>query len=120
MRDGAGAAGVLVSRASIGRPSVTNRQWSVKITRCGQSCEGSLGAAAVGYHRAHQLLLAEGSKPNGRRTQRVWREEGPRVPQKRQKHSGLACQPCRPDAWEPSGLTTCGYRFSVASDSRWA
>jgi putative transposase len=35
-----------------------------------------------GYRRAHQLLLDEGWELNRKRTQRLWREEGLRVPQR--------------------------------------
>jgi putative transposase len=42
-----------------------------------------------GYRRAHQLLLDEGWEINRKRTQRVWREEGLRVPQKRRKRQRL-------------------------------
>jgi transposase InsO family protein len=42
-----------------------------------------------GYRRAHQLLLDEGWAINRKRTQRLWREEGLRVPQKRRKRLRL-------------------------------
>jgi putative transposase len=42
-----------------------------------------------GYRRAHQLLLDEGWEINRKRTQRLWREEGLRVPQKRRKRQRL-------------------------------
>jgi putative transposase len=42
-----------------------------------------------GYRRAHQLLLEEGWKLNRKRTQRLWREEGLRVPQRRRKRQRL-------------------------------
>jgi transposase InsO family protein len=42
-----------------------------------------------GYRRAHQLLLDEGWDLNRKRTQRLWREEGLRVPQKRRKRQRL-------------------------------
>ena len=38
-----------------------------------------------GYRRAHQLLLDDGWELNIKRTRRVWREEGLRVPRKRRK-----------------------------------
>ncbi len=41
------------------------------------------------YRRAHQLLLDEGSQLNRKRTQRLWREEGLRVPQRRRKRQRL-------------------------------
>ena len=42
-----------------------------------------------GYRRAHQLLLNEGWVLNIKRTRRVWREEGLRVPRKRRKRQRL-------------------------------
>ena len=42
-----------------------------------------------GYRRAHQRLLDEGWEINRKRTQRLWREEGLRVPQKRRKRQRL-------------------------------
>ena len=42
-----------------------------------------------GYRRAHQLLLEDGWELNIKRTQRVWREEGLRVPRKRRKRQRL-------------------------------
>jgi putative transposase len=42
-----------------------------------------------GYRRAHHLLLDEGWEINRKRTQRLWREEGLRVPQKRRKRQRL-------------------------------
>ena len=38
-----------------------------------------------GYRQAHQHLLEQGWSINRKRTQRLWREEGLRVPQKRRK-----------------------------------
>jgi putative transposase len=42
-----------------------------------------------GYRRAHTLLLADGWVLNIKRTRRVWREEGLRVPRKRRKRQRL-------------------------------
>jgi putative transposase len=42
-----------------------------------------------GYRRAHQLLLTDGWVLNIKRTRRVWREEGLRVPRKRRKRLRL-------------------------------
>jgi putative transposase len=44
---------------------------------------------ALGYRRAHQLLLDEGWVLNRKRTHRLWREEGLRVPQLRRKRQRL-------------------------------
>jgi putative transposase len=42
-----------------------------------------------GYRRAHADLLAEGWEINRKRVQRVWREEGLRVPRRRRKRQRL-------------------------------
>ena len=42
-----------------------------------------------GYRRAHQLLLEQGWQHNRKRTQRLWREEGLRVPRRRRKRQRL-------------------------------
>jgi putative transposase len=42
-----------------------------------------------GYRRAHRLLLDDGWQINIKRTRRVWREEGLRVPRKRRKRQRL-------------------------------
>jgi putative transposase len=42
-----------------------------------------------GYRRAHKLLLDRGWELNRKRTQRMWREEGLRVPQRRRKRPRL-------------------------------
>ena len=42
-----------------------------------------------GYRRAHQLLLDDGWQLNIKRTRRLWREEGLRVPRKRRKRLRL-------------------------------
>ena len=42
-----------------------------------------------GYRRAHAQLLEAGWSLNRKRTQRLWREEGLRVPQRRRKRQRL-------------------------------
>ena len=42
-----------------------------------------------GYRRAHALLVREGWEINRKRVQRLWREEGLRVPQRRRKRRRL-------------------------------
>jgi putative transposase len=54
-----------------------------------QLCQISRDRPRWGYRRAHQLLLDEGWELNRKRTQRLWREEGLRVPQKRRKRQRL-------------------------------
>jgi putative transposase len=45
-----------------------------------------------GYRRAHQLLLDEGWELDRKRTQRLWREEGLRVPQGDAKQGAKTAQ----------------------------
>ncbi len=42
-----------------------------------------------GYRRAHTVAVREGWRVNRKRIQRLWREEGLRVPQKRRKRQRL-------------------------------
>ncbi len=49
----------------------------------------SLDRPRWGYRRAHQLLLDQGWQVNRKRTQRLWREEGLRVPRRRRKRHRL-------------------------------
>lgn len=46
-------------------------------------------APPLGYRRSHQLLLERGWEVNHERTQRLWREEGLRVPRKRRSRQRL-------------------------------
>jgi hypothetical protein len=71
-----------------------------------------------GYRRAHQLLLDERWALNRKRTQRLWREEGLRVPQRRRKRQrlGESTVPC--PAPGPGTGSCVGDRFSVRSDRR--
>lgn len=58
-----------------------------------------------GWRRAHAVLRAEGWGQNKKRTQRLWRDEGLRVPQRRRKRQRLGASTvpakrlcaCRPD-----------------------
>ena len=49
----------------------------------------SAGRPRWGYRRAHQLLVEDGFEINRKRTQRLWREEGLRVPQRTRKRRRL-------------------------------
>jgi transposase InsO family protein len=61
-----------------------------------------------GYRRAHALLGEEGWEVTRKRVQRLWREEGLRVPQRTASAGGWASRPCPPPAWRRSGRITCG------------
>jgi putative transposase len=72
-----------------------------------------------GYRRAHQLLLEEGWTLNRKRTQRLWREEGLRVPQRRRKrqrlgHSTVPAERLRAQA--PNQVWAIDFQFDQTAD----
>ena len=75
---------------STARPSVTSRSRPGMIAALRAELRRiSRRRPRWGYRRAHQLLLDEGWELNRKRTQRLWREEGLRVPQRRRKRQRL-------------------------------
>ncbi len=74
-----------------------------------------------GYRRAHQLLLDEGWRLNRKRTQRLWREEGLRVPQRRGKRQrlGESTVPAeRLRAERPDHVWALDFQFAQTADGR--
>jgi putative transposase len=74
-----------------------------------------------GYRRAHQLLLEEGWELNRKRTQRLWREEGLRVPQRRRKRQRLGDSTVpaeRLRADRPNEVWAIDYQFDQTADGR--
>jgi putative transposase len=74
-----------------------------------------------GYRRAHQLLLDEGWQLNRKRTQRLWREEGLRVPQRRRKRQrlGTCTVPAeRLRAEAPDHVWAPDFQFDQTADGR--
>jgi putative transposase len=74
-----------------------------------------------GYRRAHQLLLEQGWQINRKRTQRLWREEGLRVPQKRRKRQRLGDSTVpaeRLRAEHPDHVWAIDYQFDQTADGR--
>jgi putative transposase len=74
-----------------------------------------------GYRRAHQLLLDDGWEINCKRTQRLWREEGLRVPQKRRKRRRLgdSTVPARRlRAERPDHVWAFDFQFDQTADGR--
>ncbi|HZL54301.1 MAG TPA: IS3 family transposase, partial [Solirubrobacteraceae bacterium] len=72
-----------------------------------------------GYRRAHQLLLEDGWSLNRKRTQRLWREEGLRVPQRRRKRQrlGTSTVPAsRLRAERPDHVWALDYQFDQTAD----
>jgi putative transposase len=74
-----------------------------------------------GYRRAHQLLLDDGWQINRKRTQRVWREEGLRVPSKRRKRQRLGDSTVPADrlrAEHPDHVWAFDFEFDQTADGR--
>jgi putative transposase len=74
-----------------------------------------------GYRHAHQHLLEQGWQINRKRTQRLWREEGLRVPQKRRKRlrRGESTVPGdRLRAERPDHVWALDFQFDVTEDGR--
>jgi putative transposase len=72
-----------------------------------------------GYRRAHQLLLDEGWQVNRKRTQRLWREEGLRVPQKRRKRQRLGISTVPADrlrAEQPDHVWAIDFQWDQTAD----
>ena len=74
-----------------------------------------------GYRRAHAVLLREGHVLNRKKTQRLWREEGLRVPQKRRKRQRLGESTMPADrlvATHPDHVWALDYQFDVTARGR--
>lgn len=74
-----------------------------------------------GYRRAHALLREEGWTLNRKRTQRLWREEGLRVPQRRRKRQrlGESTVPAKRLAAErPDQVWALDFQYDQTADGR--
>lgn len=74
-----------------------------------------------GYRRAHAVLVREGCQVNRKKVQRLWREEGLRVPAKRRKRQRLgdsAVPAARLSATHPDHVWALDYQFDVTSAGR--
>jgi putative transposase len=74
-----------------------------------------------GYRQAHQRLTEEGWSINRKRTQRLWREEGLRVPPKRRKRHRRGDCPVPGDrlrAERPDHVWAFDFQFDVTEDGR--
>jgi len=74
-----------------------------------------------GYRRAHGHLLAEGFSLNRKRVQRIWREEGLRVPAKAKKRRRLGDSTAaaeRLKACHPNHVWALDYQHDATSDGR--
>jgi len=74
-----------------------------------------------GYRRAHAVLVREGHHVNRKKIQRLWREEGLRVPAKRHKRQrlGMSTMPAdRLAARRPDHVWALDYQFDVTATGR--
>jgi transposase InsO family protein len=74
-----------------------------------------------GYRQAHQHLLDQGWSINPKRTQRLWREEGLRVPPKRRKRQRRGDSTVPGDrlrAERPDHVWAFDFQFDVTDDGR--
>jgi putative transposase len=74
-----------------------------------------------GYRRAHAVLCREGHHLNRKKVQRLWREEGLRVPPRRHKRRrlGLSTTPAeRLRATRPGHVWALDYQFDVTAQGR--
>ena len=74
-----------------------------------------------GYRRAHAALLEEGWSLNRKRIQRLWREEGLRVPARRRKRQrlGESIVPAeRLRAERPDQVWALDFQFDQTADGR--
>jgi len=74
-----------------------------------------------GYRRAHAVLCREGHHLNRKKVQRVWREEGLRVPPRRHKRRrvGVSTTPAdRLEAAYPNHVWALDYQFDVTSTGK--
>ena len=74
-----------------------------------------------GYRRAHSQLIEEGWVINRKRVQRLWREEGLRVPQRRRKRRRLGESTVPADrlsAERPDHVWALDFQFDQTADGR--
>lgn len=74
-----------------------------------------------GYRRAHAVLCREGHHLNRKKVQRLWREEGLRVPPRRHKRPrlGVSTTPAdRLSATHPNHVWALDYQFDVTYQGR--
>jgi putative transposase len=74
-----------------------------------------------GYRRAHAQLVQQGWRVNRKAIQRLWREEGLRVPARRRKRQRLGSSTCPADrlaAEHPNHVWALDYQFDQTTDAR--
>ena len=72
-----------------------------------------------GFRNAHADAQGEGWAVNHKKVQRLWREEGLRVPQRRRrKRLGASTAPDRPTADAPNRVWAVDFQFDATTDGR--
>jgi putative transposase len=74
-----------------------------------------------GYRRAHAVVVREGHSCNRKKIQRLWREEGLRVPPRRRKRQRLGTSTTPADrlmATHPDHVWALDYQFDVTASGR--
>lgn len=72
-----------------------------------------------GFRPAYHDARGEGWNVNHKRIQRLWREEGLRVPQRRRrKRLGTSTGPDRPKADAPNKVWAVDFQFDATTDGR--
>jgi putative transposase len=74
-----------------------------------------------GYRRAHAVLREQGWTVNRKAIQRLWREEGLRVPIQRRKRQRLGMSTCSAErlaAEQPDHVWALDYQFDQTEDGR--
>ena len=72
-----------------------------------------------GFRNAHADARGEGWNVNHKRVQRLWREEGLRVPQRRRrKRTGTTTAPDPPKADAPNRVWAVDFQFDATTDGR--
>jgi putative transposase len=75
-------------------------------------------ATATGVLRVHVLLQREGWRCNRKRVQRLWRDEGLRVPRKTRRRERAARTPGSVTASHPDQVWALDYLFDATADGR--
>jgi putative transposase len=108
----------------VGQHRSTQRREAV-LAADDQALRAALGAFAAqrprwGYRRAHHHLLQEGWQVNRKRVQRVWREEGLRVPRTRRRKRAVGDGPDGRliDATAPDEVWALDFQADQTSDGR--
>lgn len=77
------------------------------------------GPSRWGFRRADHDARAEGWRANHKKIQRLWREEGLRVPQRRRrKRLGTSTAPDVPKATAPNRVWAVDFQFDATTDGR--